>query len=83
MPLLLIFLQLGAVDMFSDKANLEEMLPVNTKTAISSVIHKAKIIVNEKGTIASGASGQYSNSTIIVCIISIKSTKFLKGLPRS
>nr|ATU82781.1 secreted Serpin protein [Pristhesancus plagipennis] len=49
--------KLGAAEMCSDRANLEDMLqPSKIKTSVSSFIHKAKILVNERGTIASAAT---------------------------
>eukprot|EP00210_Caulerpa_lentillifera_P002326 g2232.t1 len=46
--------QLGITDIFSARANLSGMTN-STALAVSRVIHKSKIIVNEKGTKASAA----------------------------
>ncbi|XP_034249134.1 serine protease inhibitor 42Dd-like [Thrips palmi] len=53
--------KLRVVDVFSPAANLSRMLKQDATTrvepAVSNVFHKSKIVVNEEGAIASGATG--------------------------
>lgn len=53
--------KLRVVDVFSPAANLTRMLKQEpagrVEPAVSNVFHKAKIVVNEQGAIASGATG--------------------------
>lgn len=53
------YLQLGIKDLFSEKADLSDLVAANVK--VTSFIHEAKIEVNENGTIAGAATGNISS----------------------
>ena len=65
--------QANVREIFSDNADLTNMFDENTKGKLSDIIHKAKIIVNEKGTTAAAATGK-SNYYIYTEMLQIRKT---------
>lgn len=52
-------MQLGIKTAFTNSANFSHMIQGNTKLSISSVVHKAYIKIDEYGTVAAAATGNY------------------------
>lgn len=50
---------MGMTTMFSDDANFSDMLNIKEAIKISTVLHKAFIEVNELGTEAAAATGEF------------------------
>lgn len=47
-------------DMFTDRADLSGLLQNGLRLHVGTVVHKAFIEVNEKGTTAAGATGKFT-----------------------
>ena len=59
-----LFFQLGIQEAFSTNANLTGMIQwVNYELHVSNLLHKAKIEVNEEGTVAAAATGKFSTDS--------------------
>jgi serine protease inhibitor len=57
----LVLFQLGIQEVFSTNANLTGMVQWgNQHLHISNIFHKAKIEINEEGTIAAAATGKFN-----------------------
>lgn len=54
-----LYFQLGVREIFTDASNLPK-LSTQKKSKIGAVIHKAKIVVNEKGTEAGAGTGMFA-----------------------
>ena len=56
--------QVGIQEVFSTNANLTGMIPqINYELHVSNFLHKAKIEINEEGTVAAAATGKFSTDS--------------------
>lgn len=59
-----LFFQVGIQEVFSTNANLTGMIQwVNYELHVSNFLHKAKIEINEEGTVAAAATGKFSTDS--------------------
>jgi serpin B len=59
-----LFFQVGIQEIFSTNANLSGMIHwINYELHVSNFLHKAKIEVNEEGTVAAAATGKFSTDS--------------------
>lgn len=68
---------MGMTDMFTNNANLTELLETVKPLKVSKAVHKAFIEVTERGTEAAAATGMFHFHFIFHCDVSKQSNNFV------
>lgn len=69
------FFQLGIKEIFGPKANLSGII-ADAQIKINNIVHQAKVEVNEKGTVAAGATG-----VIVIPLMGTSTPRFIADRP--